>query len=82
VGLPPIEGAIFYDAGIAWNSGDVLHWHLDQSSGATDKAPLRSYGAAIRVNLLGFVILRFDVTKPLDRVYNKAYWTVSLGPTF
>jgi hypothetical protein len=60
----------------------VLHWHLDQSSGATDKAPLRSYGAAIRVNLLGFVILRVDVTKPLDRVYNKAYWTVSLGPTF
>jgi Tol biopolymer transport system component len=82
VGLPPIEGAIFYDAGVAWNSGDVLHWRHEASAGATDKAPLRSYGGAIRVNLLGFVILRFDVTKPLDRVYNKAYWTVSLGPTF
>jgi outer membrane protein assembly factor BamA len=82
VGLPPIEGAIFYDAGVAWNTGDVLHWHLDPSSGPTDKGLLRSYGGAIRVNLLGFVILRFDVTKPLDRVYNKAYWTVSLGPTF
>jgi outer membrane protein assembly factor BamA len=82
VGLPPIEGAIFYDAGVAWNSGDVLHWHLDPSVGPTEKGLLRSYGGAIRVNLLGFVILRFDVTKPLDRVYNKAYWTVSLGPTF
>jgi outer membrane protein assembly factor BamA len=82
VGLPPIEGALFYDAGIAWNSGDVLHWRLNQSAGPTDKGLLRSYGGAIRVNLLGFVILRFDVTKPLDRVYNKAYWTVSLGPTF
>ena len=82
VGLPPIEGALFYDAGLAWTSGDVLHWHANANDALTVRAPLRSYGGSIRVNLLGFVILRFDVTKPLNRVYNKAYWTVSLGPTF
>src|SRR5439155_1083556 len=26
VGLPPIEGAIFYDAGIAWYSNSIIKW--------------------------------------------------------
>jgi outer membrane protein assembly factor BamA len=82
VGLPPIEGALFYDAGVAWNTGDELHWHLPANAALNVRGPLRSYGGSIRVNVLGFVIMRFDVTKPLDRSYNKAYWTVSLGPTF
>ena len=47
------------------------------------REPLRSWGASIRMNLLGFVVLRFDYTKPLSRpTYNTSYWTVSLGPTF
>jgi Tol biopolymer transport system component len=83
VGLPPIEGALFYDAGVAWSTGDQVKWQR----AATDdpllvRSVVRSWGGSIRANLLGFVILRFDVTKPLDRTYNKAYWTVSLGPTF
>ena len=82
IGLPPIEGALFYDVGLAWNDGSVIKW----SRSATEspervRIPLRSYGASIRVNLLGFVILRLDYTKPLDRG-DKRYWTVSLGPTF
>ena len=83
VGLPPIEGALFYDAGLAWQSGSVIKW---QRAAGDDpeivRTPLRSWGGAVRVNLLGFVVLRFDYTKPLDRLRNKAYWTVSLGPTF
>ena len=83
IGLPPIEGALFYDAGVAWSQGDQVKWNRS----ATDdpllvRSVVRSYGGSIRVNLLGFVILRFDITKPLDRTYKKAYWTVSLGPTF
>ncbi len=34
------------------------------------------------MNFLGFVVLRFDYTKPLSRPHNNPYWTVSLGPTF
>jgi len=83
VGLPPIEGALFYDMGLAWESGSVVKW---QRGAADDpeqvRSPLRSWGGSIRVNFLGFVVLRFDYTKPLDRLRNKAYWTVSLGPTF
>jgi outer membrane protein assembly factor BamA len=82
VGLPPIEGALFYDAGVAWSAGDHVRWSRNGADSLSVKAPLRSYGGSIRVNLLGFVILRFDITKPLDRTFNKAYWTVSLGPTF
>jgi outer membrane protein assembly factor BamA len=83
VGLPPIEGALFYDAGVAWDSASTVKWNRS----ATDdpllvRSVLRSYGGSIRVNVLGFVVLRFDITKPLNRAHNKAYWTISLGPTF
>jgi Tol biopolymer transport system component len=83
VGFPPIEAALFYDIGIAWSTGDQLKWNRS----ATDdpllvRTPVRSYGTSIRVNMLGFVILRLDYAKPLDRGYRKGYWTLSLGPTF
>ena len=83
VGLPPIEGALFYDMGLAWESSSVVKWQRAQGDDPElIRTPLRSWGGSIRVNVLGFVVLRFDYTKPLDRLRNKAYWTVSLGPTF
>jgi len=85
VGLPPIEGAIFYDAGLAWNSNSKVLWSRTAAQDAQAglyRAPLRSWGGSIRMNLLGFVVLRFDYTKPLSRSYKTPYWTVSLGPTF
>ncbi len=83
VGLPPIEGALFYDMGLAWEPGSIIKWQRDQiDDPEIVRTPLRSWGGSIRVNVLGFVVLRFDYTKPLDRLRNKAYWTVSLGPTF
>ncbi len=83
VGLPPIEGAIFYDAGLAWDSNSKLVWSRASSDDPeTVRAPLRSWGGSIRMNFLGFVVLRFDYTKPLSRPHNNPYWTVSLGPTF
>jgi outer membrane protein assembly factor BamA len=83
VGFPPIEGAIFYDAGLAWNEGTTLKWQRDAGDDPLlVRAPLRSWGGSIRANMLGFLILRFDYTKPLDRQRKNPYWTVSLGPTF
>jgi Tol biopolymer transport system component len=83
VGLPPIEGALFYDMGLAWESTSIIKWRRDATEDPeVVRRPLRSWGGAIRLNLLGFVILRFDYTKPIDRPRNKSYWTVSLGPTF
>ena len=90
VGLPPIEGALFYDMGLAWNStscdgtiGSCVVWNRGNQDAEVYRAPVRSWGGSIRMNFLGFVILRFDYTKPLNRPEHPgAYWTVSLGPTF
>ena len=83
VGLPPIEGALFYDMGLAWNSASNVVWRRTAGEDPEIfRQPLRSWGGSIRMNFLGFVILRFDYTKPLDRPHNSSYWTVSLGPTF
>jgi hypothetical protein len=84
IGLPPVEGAIFYDIGMAWEENSVLKWRRDAGDDLLAvRAPLKSWGASIRTNVLGVVILRFDYTQPLDRpARNRAYWTVSIGPTF
>lgn len=81
--LPPVEGAMFFDVGVAWNENSILKWQRDAGDDPLRvRIPLRSWGGSVRANILGFVILRVDYTRPLDRVYNKAYWTVSVGPTF
>jgi len=83
VGLPPIEGAVFFDVGVAWDENSTLAWSREPGDDILAvRVPLKSWGGSIRTNLLGFVILRIDYTQPLDRSYEKAYWTVSFGPTF
>jgi len=83
VGFPPIEGAFFYDIGMAWNDASTVKWQR----GAGDdpllvRTPLRSWGGSIRANVFGLLIMRLDYTKPLNRALKHSYWTISLGPTF
>jgi Tol biopolymer transport system component len=82
--LPPVEGAVFFDAGIAWEEGSRLVWERRPiDNPAQVRQPLTAWGFSIRANLLGFAIFRFDYTNPLDRPdVVSSYWTVSLGPTF
>ncbi len=82
--LPPIEGALFYDAGVAWdaNSRVVFRNRREGESPVDVRAPLRSWGASARVNLFGMIILRFDYTNPIRRPGTSPFWTISLGPTF
>jgi len=83
VGFPPIEGAIFYDMGMAWDSESIVKWNRSTTEDPVRvRTPLRSWGGSIRANMLGLLIMRIDYTKPLDRQYKKSYWTISLGPTF
>jgi Tol biopolymer transport system component len=85
VGFPPIEGAVFIDAGMAWNDESVLVLRRSDEQ-ALDKeryrTPLVSWGFSVRSNVLGFIILRADYAKPLSRTGQGAYWTLSIGPTF
>ena len=83
IGLPPVEGLIFYDAGIAWSKGqEVSLTKPENYDFLLQRYPLRSYGAGIRVNLFNLAILKWDYAIPLDKPGRKANWTFSLGPSF
>src|SRR5881397_207082 len=82
VGFPPIEGALFYDIGMAWDDASTIKWNRSPSEDPVlVRTPLRSWGGSIRANVFGLVIMRLDYTKPLDRSLKRSYWTISLGPT-
>ncbi len=81
--FPPIEGALFYDAGVAMN--DSTTFTFNRASGTSPelvRTPLQSVGLSIKINALGFVVLRFDYAKPLNRPGVSPYWTISFGPAY
>ncbi len=83
IGFPPIEGALFYDVGMAWRSGNTLKFSRDPGdSPVTVRTPMQTIGASIRMNVLGILILRLDWSNPLNRDGVNSLWTLSLGPTF
>ena len=83
VGFPPIEGALWYDAGIAWNSNSSVRWSrpADADPNAV-RVPLTSYGVGLRVNVLGIAVVRVDYAIPNQRPGHGGYWMLSLGPPF
>ena len=86
LGFPAIEGVAFYDALVAWESGQKVQLERDPNDPnqtvANVRTPLTSVGLGVRANVLNFLILRADYSFPLQRPGIKGYWTISLGPTF
>jgi len=90
--LPGIEGVAFYDVGLAWDNNSVIKWKRDPNDsyadltpiglGAEVRDPVRAWGFGVRGNILGFLILRLDWAKPINRPGLSSLWTLSLGPTF
>ncbi|HYU53450.1 MAG TPA: hypothetical protein VEK37_10915, partial [Gemmatimonadaceae bacterium] len=82
-GLPPVDGLIFYDAGLAWSRGQTPHLGRapDNNDPTVNRYPLTSWGGGLRVNLFNLAILRWDYARPLssDR---KPNWTFSLGASY
>lgn len=82
-GLPPLDGLIFYDAGLAWSKGQQPHLGNAPAGNdpTKDRYPLASWGAGLRVNLFNLAILRWDYARPLvgGRDPN---WTFSLGASY
>src|SRR4029079_17693742 len=65
VGLPPIEGLFFFDAGLAWNAGQKVSLSKPEDYDFTlQRYPLRSFGVWLRVNLFNIAILKWDYAKP------------------
>jgi outer membrane protein assembly factor BamA len=83
-GFPPVEGALFYDVGVVRDVGTHLRWSYapGEENDPTFRAPLQTVGASLRINVLGFVIVRVDYSHPLHRPGVGGLWAVSLGPTF
>ena len=83
IALPPIDGHIFYDAGMAWSSGQSISLTRPANYDlARQRYPLRSYGYGVRMNLFNLAILRWDYAVPRDSFNKKGYWWFSLGPSF
>ena len=81
--LIPVDGLVFYDAGMAWSKGQKVSISRPASyDWQTQRYPLRSYGYGFRVNLFNFAILRIDKSYPLDGAQTKGYWYWTLGPSF
>jgi hypothetical protein len=81
IGLPPIEAAVFYDAGLAWQRGATIQLHRDPTDPAYVRAPVAAWGFGFRFNLFNFMILSVDRAMPLTRPeYSGGYWIVSLYP--
>lgn len=79
VTLPPVDGHLFYDAGVAWNAGQRVVLSADPDGGADSRPVLTSWGAGLRLNLFGFAILRLDYAIPMTRGNHRGYWTWMLG---
>ncbi|MHB1223785.1 MAG: BamA/TamA family outer membrane protein [Gemmatimonadaceae bacterium] len=79
VALPPVDGHVFYDAGVAWNAGQEVALSADPEGGADSRPLLTSWGAGVRLNLFGFAILRLDYAIPMTRGNRRGYWTWMLG---
>ncbi len=81
--LPPVDGLIFYDVGVAWTGGQAvsLRRPVDYNQDI-QRYPLRSWGAGIRMNLFGIALMRWDYAIPLDRPSHKGYWIWTLGQSF
>jgi hypothetical protein len=81
--LPPLDGLLFYDMGVAWSAGQSLYASRPADYNVTtQRFPLRSYGFGLRLNLFNYAILRWDYAVPLDHQTRKGFWTWSLWPSF
>jgi outer membrane protein assembly factor BamA len=81
--IPPLELALFYDIGLAWDENSTLKWKRNAGDDPIRvRTPLKTLGASLRTNLFGFAIARLDYSIPQDRPRVKGLWTFSLGPTF
>lgn len=83
IGFPPLDGALFFDAGMAWLQDNTLAW--DRAAGESVlgvRVPVRSAGASLRMNLF-YAVVRLDYTYPFDRPdHERAIWSLAIGPAF
>jgi hypothetical protein len=75
-GPVPLEAALFFDAGVAWEAGER------PSFLGGSRHSVKSWGAALRVNLFGLVIAEVDYVRPLDLPGTSSLWRLRFTPGF
>ena len=75
-GPVPMETALFFDAGIAWTSRDR------PALLGGDRDAVRSWGAALRINLFRLAIAELAYVRPLDLPGRSSLWRLRLGSSF
>ncbi len=83
IGLPPLDGLIFYDAGVAWSAGQTLLAARPTDYDFTkQRALLQSYGFGFRLNLFNIAIVRWDWAVPVSRPGQKGFGTWFFGASY
>ncbi len=83
VSLPPIDGFVFYDEGLAWSRGQAVYGARPVNYDLTrQRYPLRSYGVGLRLNLFNYALISWNYAIPLDQPGHHGFWTWSLWPSF
>jgi WD40 repeat protein len=72
----PIDVALFADAGVAWTQEDKAKLL------GGDRGLLTSVGAALRVNVFGFMVVQTSLAHPFQRPGNSWVWQWTFWPAF
>lgn len=73
----PLELALFGDAGVAWDDENEP-WFSNNGP----REPVYSAGAALRANVLGFLIAEAALVRPFDRPAKNWVWQFTFQPGF
>lgn len=82
IGLPPIEGIAFADAGVAWGRGQTpSFFERGILPDQTRRGLITSAGVGARVNLFGYFILEVDYLRAFE-LQRGWRWNFALQPGF
>jgi Tol biopolymer transport system component len=76
--LLPLEIAPFFDAGLAWSSGDSPRLAFERVT--DERVPVFSTGISARANILGYMVLEAYYAYPFQRPEKGWHWGFNLSP--
>jgi Tol biopolymer transport system component len=75
-GVPSVQVAPFFDAGVAWTKEDTPSFFGGDRKGVT------SYGASFRFNIVGIAVGQLSLVHPNNRPLKGWFWEFSFLPGF
>jgi Tol biopolymer transport system component len=83
-GAPPVDFALFFDAGVAWGEGTSprLSCSGNDQLLVNCQEVVSSYGITSRLNMLGFLIMELAFVHPNDRPQKGWFFQFILQPAF